>query len=135
VMASNRALKVETAQQSKAMLIGVLDGQSGAARDIVLLNAGAALYAANVCDSIAAGIERARGDRQRRGQGQARRTGARDEPHRVMVHDGVVRPPVPPGARGQWGNGRRFTTVAQPVFRWPYARLHALTAPQGPPIL
>ena len=60
VMASNRALKVETAQQSKAMLIGVLDGQSGAARDIVLLNAGAALYAANVCDSIAAGIERAR---------------------------------------------------------------------------
>ena len=60
VMASNRALKVETAEQSKAMLLGVLDNQSGAAKDIVILNAGAALYAANVCDSMQAGFERAR---------------------------------------------------------------------------
>jgi len=42
------------------MLMGVLDKQPGAARDIVLLNAGAALYAANVVDSMAAGITRAR---------------------------------------------------------------------------
>jgi anthranilate phosphoribosyltransferase len=60
VMASNRALKVETAEESKAMLLGVLDNQEGAPRDIVILNAGAALYAANVVDSIEAGIARAR---------------------------------------------------------------------------
>ena len=59
-MASNRALRVETPEESVAMLQGVLDKQPGAARDIVLLNAGAALYAANVAGSIAEGIERAR---------------------------------------------------------------------------
>jgi anthranilate phosphoribosyltransferase len=60
VMASNRALKVETPEQSKAMLLGVLDNVPGAARDIVILNAGVALYAANVVDSMAAGVIRAR---------------------------------------------------------------------------
>ena len=60
VMASNRVLKVETAEQSKTMLLAVLDNEPGAARDIVILNAGAALYAANVADSIANGIVLAR---------------------------------------------------------------------------
>ena len=60
VMASNRALKVSDAAQSKAMLLGVLDNQPGAPKDIVILNAGAALYAANVSDSIKSGVERAR---------------------------------------------------------------------------
>jgi anthranilate phosphoribosyltransferase len=60
VMASNRALKVDTAEASKAMLLGVLDNQSGAAKDIVILNAGVALYAANVADSMEAGIQLAR---------------------------------------------------------------------------
>ena len=60
VMASNRALKVETPEQSKAMLLGVLDNAPGAAKDIVTLNAGVALYAANVVDSMKAGVERAR---------------------------------------------------------------------------
>ncbi len=59
-MASNRALKVETPEQSKAMLLGVLDNVAGAARDIVILNAGVALYAANVVDSMLAGVHRAR---------------------------------------------------------------------------
>jgi anthranilate phosphoribosyltransferase len=59
-MASNRALKVDTPEQSRDMLLGVLGNQPGAARDIVALNAGAALYAANVVDSIKAGLERAR---------------------------------------------------------------------------
>ncbi|WP_341686448.1 anthranilate phosphoribosyltransferase [Limnohabitans sp.] len=59
-MASNRALRVETPEQSMAMLRGVLDNVAGAPRDIVVLNAGAALYAANVASSIAEGIERAR---------------------------------------------------------------------------
>jgi anthranilate phosphoribosyltransferase len=59
-MSSNRALRVETPEQSRAMLLGVLDNQAGPARDIVVLNAGVALYAANVVESIEAGIVRAR---------------------------------------------------------------------------
>ena len=60
VMASNRALKVETPDQSRAMLLGVLDNQSGAPKDIVLLNAGVALYAANVASTMMDGIQLAR---------------------------------------------------------------------------
>jgi len=59
-MASNRALKVETPEQSREMLIGVLKGEPGAAQDIVCLNAGVALYAAKVADSIPVGIAKAR---------------------------------------------------------------------------
>jgi len=60
VMASNRALKVETPEQSKAMLLGVLDNTPGAAKDIVMLNAGVALYAANVTNTMKAGVDKAR---------------------------------------------------------------------------
>lgn len=60
-MVSNRSLKVETPQQSMAMLQGVLDNVAGPAKDIVALNAGVALYAANVADSMEAGIALARG--------------------------------------------------------------------------
>jgi anthranilate phosphoribosyltransferase len=59
-MASNRALKVDTPEQSMAILRGVLDNEPGAARDIVMINAGAALYAANLASSIADGLARAR---------------------------------------------------------------------------
>ncbi len=59
-MASNRALKVETPDQSRALLLDVLDNQHGAARDIVILNVGVALYAANVADTMKDGVERAR---------------------------------------------------------------------------
>jgi anthranilate phosphoribosyltransferase len=41
------------------MLLGVLDNQSGAARDIVVLNTGAALYAANVVKTMKDGVLRA----------------------------------------------------------------------------
>jgi anthranilate phosphoribosyltransferase len=60
VMASSRALKVETPEQSKAMLLDVLDNVPGAARDIVILNAGVALYAANVANSMLEGVAIAR---------------------------------------------------------------------------
>ena len=60
VMASNRALKVETAEDSRAMLMGVLNNQAGPAKDIVVLNAGVALYAANVSNSMQDGIRAAR---------------------------------------------------------------------------
>ena len=59
-MVSNRALKVETPEQSRQMLLDVLSGTTGAAHDIVCLNAGAALYAANVAASIQDGIAKAR---------------------------------------------------------------------------
>ena len=58
-MVGTRAFKVENAQESIAMLRGVLAGDAGPAHDIVCLNAGAALYAANVASSIADGLQRA----------------------------------------------------------------------------
>ncbi|MFZ1860180.1 MAG: anthranilate phosphoribosyltransferase, partial [Candidatus Competibacter sp.] len=59
-MMSSRNLKVESAEQSKTILLAVLDNEPGTARDIVALNAGAALYAADRVSSIAEGIEQAR---------------------------------------------------------------------------
>jgi anthranilate phosphoribosyltransferase len=76
-MTSSRVLRVETPEASKALVLDVLDGRGleanasvasssaanlavRAATDIVLLNAGAALYAANVTADIASGIEKAR---------------------------------------------------------------------------
>jgi anthranilate phosphoribosyltransferase len=59
-MASSRGLKVQTPEQSRQMLMSVLDNQPGPARDIVIFNAGAALYAANVVDSVEAGLAKAR---------------------------------------------------------------------------
>ncbi len=59
-MASNRALRVDTPEQSRQMLEDVLAGKPGPAADIVALNAGAALYAANVADTLAAGFQKAR---------------------------------------------------------------------------
>jgi anthranilate phosphoribosyltransferase len=60
VMASSRNLRVADASESKAMLLAALADTPGVARDIVLLNAGAALYAAGVAASIQAGIALAR---------------------------------------------------------------------------
>ncbi|WP_250514023.1 anthranilate phosphoribosyltransferase [Caballeronia sp. INDeC2] len=59
-MVSNRSLKVKDAQESKAMLLGALNNKAGVAREIVTLNAGTALYAADVVDSIDAGMAAAR---------------------------------------------------------------------------
>ena len=59
-MVGTRAFKVENAQESIAMLRGVLAGDAGPAHDIVCLNAGAALYAANVASSIEDGLQLAR---------------------------------------------------------------------------
>ena len=59
-MASGRSLKVENAAQSKALLLAVLGDEPGPARDIVVLNAGVALYAANVAPTMADGVALAR---------------------------------------------------------------------------
>ena len=55
-MASSRQLAVADAEESRMRVLEVLDNQHGVARDIVVLNAGAALYAANLCSSIAEGL-------------------------------------------------------------------------------
>jgi anthranilate phosphoribosyltransferase len=59
-MVSNRGLKVADAAESKEMVLEALSGTAGTPREIVILNAGAALYAADVASSIAEGIEKAR---------------------------------------------------------------------------
>ncbi len=53
------ALAVGGAEDSLAVLRGVLSNQAGPAKDIVLLNAGAAIYAANITASLQEGIEKA----------------------------------------------------------------------------
>ena len=52
-------LAVVDAESSLVMVNSVLDNKSGPARDIVILNAGAAIYAANITESLAAGIKKA----------------------------------------------------------------------------
>lgn len=63
-MASSRALRVETPEASRQMLLGVLENRDDpsfkAASEIVALNAGVALYAANVVADMGAGIALAR---------------------------------------------------------------------------
>ena len=59
-MASGRSLKVDNVDQSKALLLAVLNNEPGPARDIVILNAGVALYAANVVATMADGVALAR---------------------------------------------------------------------------
>jgi anthranilate phosphoribosyltransferase len=53
-------LRVNDAAQSRERVLEALDDKPGPVRDIVLLNAGAALYVAELAESIAAGIEQAR---------------------------------------------------------------------------
>src|SRR5215468_6959168 len=59
-MISNRGLKVAGVEESKQMLLEALDNTEGTPREIVVLNAGTALYAADIATSIKEGIERAR---------------------------------------------------------------------------
>ncbi len=58
--ASLEDLRVSSPEESLAVIRGVFDDQPGPARDIVCLNAGAAIYVAGLADSLAAGIDAAR---------------------------------------------------------------------------
>lgn len=58
-MSATRNLRVDTPEQSKAMLLSALDGAPTPARNVVLLNAGAALYTANLAPTIRDGIAQA----------------------------------------------------------------------------
>ncbi len=50
-------LSVDSAQQSLDCILRIFAGESGGARDIVVLNAGAAIYAANLTDTLEQGIQ------------------------------------------------------------------------------
>ena len=58
--ATREDFAVANAAESKTRVLAALDNTPGPVRDIVLLNAGAALYCANVVGSIADGVKRAR---------------------------------------------------------------------------
>lgn len=53
------SLRVTNIEQAKTMLLSVLDNQPGAARDIVLMNAGAAIYVSGLAATLAEGIQNA----------------------------------------------------------------------------
>jgi len=55
-----RAIQVNSVEESRQMILAVLENQPGPALNIVVLNAGAALYVAGVASSLENGIERAR---------------------------------------------------------------------------
>ena len=55
-----RAIQVSSVEESRQMILAVLENQPGPALNIVVLNAGAALYVAGVANSMEDGIERAR---------------------------------------------------------------------------
>ena len=55
---ASSTLRAANVEESKAVLLGALDGSLPAARDIVAFNAGASLYAAGVAESLAEGVER-----------------------------------------------------------------------------
>jgi anthranilate phosphoribosyltransferase len=57
--ASLDSIRVATVEEAKAMLLSVLNNQAGAARDIVQLNAGAAIYAAGLASTLADGVTKA----------------------------------------------------------------------------
>ncbi|GAA0915866.1 anthranilate phosphoribosyltransferase [Luteibacter anthropi] len=59
-MASSRNLRVDDSTESRAMLLDAISGVPGVPHDIVCLNAGAALYTADVVPTIQAGIDLAR---------------------------------------------------------------------------
>ncbi|WP_454003908.1 anthranilate phosphoribosyltransferase [Alcaligenes sp. Marseille-Q7550] len=56
-MTSNRSIRVSSREESAALIMEALNNQEGTARDIVGLNAGLAIYAANRTDSIEAGLK------------------------------------------------------------------------------
>jgi anthranilate phosphoribosyltransferase len=55
-----RTLQVASVEESRDRVLKALDNQPGPERDIVALNAGAAIYAAGLTDSLADGVDQAR---------------------------------------------------------------------------
>ena len=53
-------MAVKNVEDSLKMMHAVMENQGGQSQDIVLLNAGAAIYTAGIEDTLASGIESAR---------------------------------------------------------------------------
>jgi anthranilate phosphoribosyltransferase len=53
------SIHVESAQHSSDIILGLLSGETGPARDIVLLNAGAAIYVSGLASDLPSGIAQA----------------------------------------------------------------------------
>ncbi|HKU70453.1 MAG TPA: anthranilate phosphoribosyltransferase [Burkholderiales bacterium] len=53
------AIRVESVEQSRAMVLAALGNENGPARDIVALNAGASIYIAGLAPSLAGGVQKA----------------------------------------------------------------------------
>lgn len=51
------AIRAENPDRAKEMLLSVLDNEPGPAKDVVLLNAGAAIYVAGIAPTLAAGVK------------------------------------------------------------------------------
>ncbi|PWF21533.1 anthranilate phosphoribosyltransferase [Corticimicrobacter populi] len=58
-MVSNRSIRVGNREESRDLVLQALNNQPGPARDIVLFNAGLAIYAGNGAPSIDAGLQKA----------------------------------------------------------------------------
>lgn len=56
-LADKQTLVVDSAEQSYSIMQAVLDNESGPCRDVVVLNAGAAIYIAGLCDDLQTGIQ------------------------------------------------------------------------------
>ncbi|MDB5806844.1 MAG: anthranilate phosphoribosyltransferase [Betaproteobacteria bacterium] len=54
-----RAIRVSSAEESREMLVSALSNQPGAARDIVAVNAGAAIYTGGKAANLEEGVEKA----------------------------------------------------------------------------
>ncbi len=52
-------INVSSVSESRLMLLSVLEGKPGAARDIVLMNAGATIYVAGLSDTLENGVKQA----------------------------------------------------------------------------
>jgi anthranilate phosphoribosyltransferase len=58
--APTNSFKVTNAEESKKIVLDVIDNKPGPASDIVCLNAGATLYVAGIAADIASGVAKAR---------------------------------------------------------------------------
>ena len=55
------AIRVDGVEKSRAMVLAALGNEAGAARDIVALNAGAAIYVAGLAPTMGEGVKKAQG--------------------------------------------------------------------------
>jgi anthranilate phosphoribosyltransferase len=53
------AIRVESIEQSKSLLLSALGNEAGAARDVVAFNAGASIYVAGLAPTLGGGVEKA----------------------------------------------------------------------------